>query len=119
MNPSTASNRLVKDLLYRLVVETGKDSCFRCGKKLSRSTFSIEHKAAWLDSDNPVELYFDVNNIAYSHLACNAAASRSRIKLTDEERAASLSREREANRIRMAKLYDPEKRRKVYLDKGY
>lgn len=30
INPSTASNRLVKDILFSLIVETGKDICFQC-----------------------------------------------------------------------------------------
>lgn len=119
MNPSTASNRLVKDLLYKLVVETGRDTCFRCGEKVDRETLSIEHKKAWLDSSDPVGLYFDTSNIAYSHLACNSAASRSRTKLSYEEMEASLKREREANRVRMAKLYDPAKRKEIYRSKGY
>lgn len=78
MNPSTASNRLVKDLLYSFVVETGRDSCFRCGNKVNRETFSIEHKEHWLDSENPVKLFFDLDNIAFSHLSCNVAAGRNR-----------------------------------------
>jgi hypothetical protein len=34
MNPSTASNRLVKDVLWKLVVETGQDNCYRCDSKM-------------------------------------------------------------------------------------
>ena len=30
MNPSTASGRLSKDILFLLIVETGKDNCFQC-----------------------------------------------------------------------------------------
>ena len=33
MNHSTASNRLVKDILYSLIVETGKDICYQCNEK--------------------------------------------------------------------------------------
>lgn len=71
MNPSTASNRLVKDLLWDLVVRTGQDTCYHCGEKMERSTFSIEHKEAWLDSPDPLGRYFDLGNIAYSHKSCN------------------------------------------------
>ena len=76
MNPSTASNRLVKDVLWKLVVETGQDKCYRCGFLMSRETFSIEHKEAWLDSEDPVGLYFDLNNISFSHLRCNVGDRR-------------------------------------------
>ena len=75
MNPATASGRLVKDTLFRLAVESGH-KCFQCGEELERDSFSIEHKEPWLDSDNPKGSFFDQNNIAFSHLSCNAAAAR-------------------------------------------
>ena len=74
MNPSTASNRLVKDTLFRLAVQAGY-KFYRCKQELTRESFSIEHKEAWLDSDEPVNLYFDQNNIAFSHLSCNIKAA--------------------------------------------
>lgn len=76
MNPSTASHRLVKDILYSLVKQTGQNTCYQCGFPMTRETFSIEHKVPWIDSDNPVELYFNLDNISFSHLSCNAAAKR-------------------------------------------
>jgi hypothetical protein len=78
MNPSTASNRLVKDTLWRLVVQAEQNVCYRCGGPMTRETFSIEHKEAWLDSDDPVGLYFDQENIGFSHLRCNIKDSRQR-----------------------------------------
>jgi len=75
MNPSTAQARLLRDLLFDFAVKSGH-KCFRCGESLDRKTFSIEHIENWLDSDNPVEKFFDIKNIAYSHLSCNAGASR-------------------------------------------
>lgn len=79
MNPSTAANRLVKDVLWKLVVETKQDTCYRCGLPMSRETFSIEHKEAWLDSEDPVGLYFDLDNISFSHLRCNVGDRRQTI----------------------------------------
>lgn len=76
MNPSTASGRLVKDILWNLIVKTKQDFCCKCNKLMTRETFSIEHVKPWLDSDNPVELYFDLNNISFSHLSCNIADAR-------------------------------------------
>ncbi len=73
----TASNRLRKSILFHLLQETNKDICFQCGKKIDDiDNLSIEHKIPWLDSENPVELFFDLNNIAFSHLSCNSGASR-------------------------------------------
>jgi len=71
MNPSTASGRLVKDILWDLLVKTNQDSCCKCNKPMTRETFSIEHLKPWLDSDDPVSLYFDLNNISFSHMSCN------------------------------------------------
>lgn len=76
MNTSTASGRLVKDILYSLVVKTGQNNCFVCGFPMSRDTFSIEHKTPWLGSENPVKLFFDLENIAFSHHKCNIRAAR-------------------------------------------
>lgn len=75
MNPGTASNRLLKDLLFEFVVQAGH-KCHRCGEELIRESFSIEHITPWLDSKNPVELFFALDNIAYSHLKCNVGARR-------------------------------------------
>lgn len=78
MNPSTASARLVKDILYKLVVDTGQNNCHHCGSDMSRDTFSIEHKTPWLDSEDPLGLYFDLENISFSHLKCNVGARRTK-----------------------------------------
>ena len=77
MNPSTASGRLIKDLLFDFAVKNGH-TCHRCKKELTRIDFSIEHIKPWLDSENPIDLFFDLDNIAYSHLKCNIRASRPR-----------------------------------------
>lgn len=75
MNPSTASNRLVKDVLFKLAKDAGH-TCFQCKGELTRDTFSIEHKVPWLDSEDPIGLFFDLDNIAFSHLGCNVGARR-------------------------------------------
>lgn len=76
MDPGTASNRLVRDVLFSLVVETGKDVCYQCNTKISREDFSIEHKVPWLHSEDPIGLFFGLDNIAFSHLSCNCKAGR-------------------------------------------
>lgn len=76
MNPSTASHRLVKDILYSLIVETGRNTCYKCGKPMCRKTFSIEHITPWLDSEDPAKLFFDLQNISFSHKSCNYESRR-------------------------------------------
>ena len=75
MNPATASGRLVKDLLFDFVTKA-RYVCYRCKNPLTRDTFSIEHIVPWLDSDDPLALFFNLDNVAYSHLSCNVGASR-------------------------------------------
>lgn len=122
MNPSTASNRLVKDLLFSLAVEAGH-KCFQCGGVLTRDTFSIEHKTPWLHSDDPVKTYFDLGNIGFSHLSCNIGAAR---KVRNEEcgtdtKYSSGCRCEEcktAHATAKRSRYCPDARRAKYLSKG-
>lgn len=73
----TASAKLRKSILFNILKETGKNICFQCGKEInSEDELSIEHKVPWLDSSNPVELFFSLENIAFSHLKCNIGAAR-------------------------------------------
>lgn len=76
MNPSTASARLVKDIVYSLIVKTERNNCHRCNKPMTRETFSIEHKVPWRHSADPVKLFFDLENISFSHLKCNTEEKR-------------------------------------------
>ena len=75
MNPSTASHRLIKDILFSFI-QKENIKCHQCDCEMTREDFSIEHKIPWLDSNNPIELYFDLNNITFSHLNCNVGAAR-------------------------------------------
>jgi hypothetical protein len=87
MNHSTAQQRLVKDTLFRLAVESGH-KCYQCGGELTRETFSVEHKVPWLNEPNALELFFDQKNIGFSHIRCNLLAARRPHKkyFTDEQR---------------------------------
>lgn len=76
-DPSTAANKLKKMILFQLVQNTKCDRCYQCSEKIKTAEeLSIEHIIPWLDSENPKELFFDISNIAFSHLKCNIAASR-------------------------------------------
>ncbi len=71
----TASNRLKKAIFFQLVREAGKNKCFRCQDSINAAEdLSIDHKTAWLDTDP--ELFWDLDNIAFSHLACNSSHAR-------------------------------------------
>ena len=72
---TTASLRLHRMIMLSLAKQCGKSACFQCGKEIeSVDQLSIEHKQPWLD--NSVELFWDMNNIAFSHGVCNKRAGR-------------------------------------------
>ena len=73
----TAMGRLRKKILFELVKQLDQDVCCRCGDKIETTKeFTIDHKKAWLDSEDPQKLFSDLNNIAFSHLKCNIQAGR-------------------------------------------
>lgn len=77
MPHGTASGKLRKQIMFHLMQKCGMDTCHQCGKKIeSIDTLSIEHKTPWLDSEDPVGLFFDTDNIAFSHHHCNCASAR-------------------------------------------
>lgn len=77
INPGTASSMLKKSLLFQMAQKLSLDYCYQCKERIvSVDQFSIEHKEPWLDSDDPIKLFFDLDNIAFSHLSCNARAGK-------------------------------------------
>lgn len=77
MDNGTASNRLRKMVLFSILKKHGENICFRCNEEIENiEELSIEHKERWLDSDNPIEKFFDLDNIAFSHFLCNVSAGR-------------------------------------------
>ena len=73
----TASNQLKKNILFDLLKQLNKNVCYQCKTEIKfANELSIEHKTPYLDSENPLELFFDLNNIAFSHLVCNFGAAR-------------------------------------------
>ena len=72
----TANGRLRKKLVFHLAKKLEMLNCYRCGQLIdSIEEFSIEHIKSWQYSKNPVESFFDVENIAFSHLDCNVRAA--------------------------------------------
>lgn len=72
---TTAATRLQRSIMFQLAQQCDRDRCFRCKKRIETvEEFSIEHMVAWLDV-SPA-LFWDLNNIAFSHLDCNRRAGR-------------------------------------------
>lgn len=70
MTDGVARYRLVRLILFDFVKRAEKDGCFKCGRKiLTAEELSIEHKQPWCDVD--AALYWDLENIAFSHSKCN------------------------------------------------
>lgn len=84
MSFSTASHHLRKSLMFQLVQQCERDVCHRCGEQIdSADNMSIEHINPWLHSDNPKELFFDLDNIAFSHRSCNYGETTRKVFVGD------------------------------------
>ena len=89
MSLGAARNILHKSILFNLVCKLEQNVCFQCGEPIINiDDFSIEHKQPWLHKVDCKELYFDLSNIAFSHLKCNIKSARkvNRIYESEEER---------------------------------
>jgi hypothetical protein len=74
-----ATARLNNLILFKLVQETGRDNCHRCGEKIVSSVdLSRDHIIDWR-SHGP-DKYWDLSNIAFSHKRCNILAGQQRRK---------------------------------------
>lgn len=66
----TATAKLRKQLLFKYVTLSGDNTCFKCNIDIDKiEEFTIEHKSPWLHENT--DLFWDLNNIAFSHRACN------------------------------------------------
>jgi len=118
MNHGTASNRLKKSILLDLLCKLDYNLCYRCGEEIKiAENLSIDHIKPWLDSENPIELFFDLNNVTFSHRRCNSGAARKphKLDLTKDER---IEYYRKKSKERNRKSYSKEKRRERFLRTG-
>lgn len=70
MPHGTATNRLRKNILFHLLKKHDENRCFRCeGLIESVEDLSVEHKRPW--EGISAELFWDLENVAFSHLFCN------------------------------------------------
>jgi hypothetical protein len=75
----TASNRLKKNLMFSLAQKLGLTKCFQCGEEIkSPKDLSIEHKLPWFEASQ--DLFWDLDNVAFSHTGCNYSAARKALK---------------------------------------
>jgi len=78
MAVSTARARLINKILFSLVVKAGRNTCFECGELIeSELDISIEHKQPWENRDTA--LFWDLENIAFSHRRCNKVRETSKL----------------------------------------
>ncbi len=75
---STATHELRKRIMFDFLCKLGLNRCFRCGGEMSVSDFSIDHKTPWRGEADDT-LFWDLDNISFSHNKCNGRASRPRI----------------------------------------
>jgi hypothetical protein len=70
MSHGTAAHRLRKNILFSFAQRLNEDTCFKCHQRIeSAEDLSIEHKLPW--EGRSTELFWDLDNIAFSHLKCN------------------------------------------------
>lgn len=70
MSFSTAAHRLRKMVMFNLAIKLNENICFKCNNEIADiNEFTIEHKIAWQGKSN--ELFWDLDNIAFSHSKCN------------------------------------------------
>ena len=61
----TASAKLRKSILFSILKKFSLNYCYQCSAEIAKEEeLSIEHKIPYLDSENPVKLFFDLENIA-------------------------------------------------------
>lgn len=107
----TAAGRLRKMVLFSLLRRVGENVCYRCQQPIEViEELSLDHKKPWLNSVDPVDDFFDLWNVAFSHLSCNVAHANKPTKQweTEEERK---THEAKIERDRWARLSKEEQQR--------
>lgn len=71
---NNARAKLIKSLLWDKLLQLGETSCYRCGNAMTENNYTIDHKEQWYGVSN--DLFWDLENIAFSHHVCNSGAHR-------------------------------------------
>jgi hypothetical protein len=75
MPHGTAAHRLRKNILFHLLKKHNENVCFKCGEQIAAvDDLSIEHKKPW--EGVSADLFWDLNNVAFSHVKCNVPHHR-------------------------------------------
>ena len=75
VDKGTATGQLKKLLLFEFAKRLGLANCIRCGLEIaSANDFTVDHKKPWFHID--VALFWDLENIGFSHDSCNKKAKR-------------------------------------------
>lgn len=70
MPHGTATGKLRKNIMFLLLCRLEENDCYRCKKKISTvDELSVEHIKPW--EGVSAELFWDLQNIAFSHVVCN------------------------------------------------
>jgi len=114
MHLATAVGRLRKMIMFNLLEQLNKDFCFRCGERIEYvKDLSIDHKKFWMGVDKA--LFWDLDNIAFSHLKCNTLNGKQkeltiiddrRITRKDRDAFISMSFGRACHRLRKIIIFD-------------
>ncbi len=76
-----ASYRLIRKLLFSLLVESKRAICLRCKQPIdSVEDMTIDHMIPWRNKADAQELFYDIENIAFSHPRCNSSTLRERCR---------------------------------------
>lgn len=76
MPVGTAEKHLRKSIIHELAKQLGKNHCCRCGQLIEEpDDLAIVHVQDW---DEDPDLFWALNNIAFSHASCEAARSGKR-----------------------------------------
>lgn len=79
MSHGAAAGQLRKRVLFHLLTKLGENVCFKCSEVIDKvEDLSIEHKQPW--EGRSAELFWDIENIAFSHLHCNRVDTKWRNK---------------------------------------
>lgn len=77
MSLGTASQRLTRRILFRLLQKNREDYCFKCKNKIETiEELTVEHIKPWLNIE--ANLFWNLDNIAFSHHKCNIVHTTNR-----------------------------------------
>lgn len=70
-----AQQSLIRALAFEYLYLMQNGKCWRCKEDLGKGAWHLDHKIAWLNSDDPKKNFYDIRNLAASHPECNMSHS--------------------------------------------